>query len=405
MQLVESHIINKEHSFYNECDVLCFKTKNLYNSCLYEIRQAYIKDEANILFTLHHLMKDTEVYKELPAKVSSTVLNTVVLNFKSFFAALNAYKANPSKFNARPKLPKYLDKVDGRFFASYTNQAISKKVFKKSHKVKLSKTIIELNTKITDFKLIDCVRVVPHLGYYTIEIVYTFETKPMLDDNKRYGSIDLGVNNLAVMTSNVKGFTPIKVNGRPLKSMNQFYNKKLSEIKSILKTRNDKSKSKAINKLNLKRKNKIDNYLHSKSKEIVKLCVDNKLNTLVVGKNVGWKQDSEMSKKNNQNFIQIPHSRFIDMLVYKCEIEGIKVITQNEAYTSKCSFLDSEKSCKHDTYKGVGIKRGMFRTASGSLINADVNGSYNILVKAIPNAFVNGIEGVGVHPIDLKSIK
>jgi len=377
----------------------------LYNSCLYTVRQSYIKDKTNVLFNLHHLMKDTDVYKDLPAKVSSTVLNCVIFNFKSYFAALKSYDVNPKKFNSRPKLPKYLDKKDGRFFTSYTNQAISKKVFKSSHVVKLSKTNIEINTKITDFGLIDCVRIIPNNGYYTIEIVYTISTKYMLEDNQRYIGIDLGVNNLGVLTSNVDDLNPLKINGRPLKSINQFYNKRLSEMKNILEKRNKSFKSKNINKLSLKRKNKVDNYLHESSKEIVNYCVKNKINTIVIGKNDGWKQDSEMSKKTNQNFIQIPHSRFISMITYKSEIEGIKVITTNESYTSKCSFLDGEIPKKHDTYKGRRIKRGMFKSEKGILINADVNGSYNILIKVVPNAFVNGIEGVGVHPIDIKSVK
>lgn len=405
MQLVEQHIIKSNNPFYKECDQLCFKTKNLYNSCLYTIRQEYILNNNNILWNLHHLMKDTEQYKDLPAKVSSTVLNMVQINFKSFFAALKSYDSNPRKFNSRPRIPGYLDKIDGRFFASYTNQAISPKIFRLKHVVKLSKTNIELNTKITNFELINCVRVIPNNGYYTIEIIYTTPVKPMLEDNNMYLGIDLGVSNLAVLTSNVKGLNPVKVNGRPLKSINQFYNKKLADIKSVLKQRNDKYKSKKINKLNLKRKNKVDNYLHNSSKQIVNYCIENQINTIVVGKNDGWKQDSEMSKQNNQNFISIPHSRFIDMLKYKCEIEGIKVITKNESYTSKCSFLDSEFPQKQSIYAGKRIKRGMFRTSKGILINADVNGSYNIILKAFPKAFVNGIEGVGVHPSDLKSAK
>lgn len=130
--------------------------------------------------------------------------------------------------------------------------------------------------------------------------------------------------------------------------------------------------------------------------------VSNNINTLVIGNNKEWKQDINIGKRNNQNFVQIPHGRFIDMLEYKCKLLGINVILQEESYTSKCSFLDSEKICKHEEYLGRRIKRGLFRSGNGVLINADVNGSYNIMRKAIPNAFANGIEGLAVNPIKLE---
>ena len=123
--------------------------------------------------------------------------------------------------------------------------------------------------------------------------------------------------------------------------------------------------------------------------------------TLVIGKNPGIKQDINIGKVNNQNFVQIPVMKFADMVKYKCELEGIKVLYNEESYTSKCSFLDLEPICKHDKYMGKRVKRGLFVSSNGTKINADVNGSYNIMIKSIPNAFANGIEGVGVHPLVL----
>lgn len=413
MQLVEQHIINYNSEFYSECDSLCFKTKNLYNSCLYIIRQAYIKDKVNLLYDLHSLMKDSEQYKDLPAKVSSTVILMVQHNFKSFFKANVEYYKTPSKFKGRPKLPRYLNPESGRFIASYTNQAISKKIFKKSNKIKLSGSNIELFTKITDFDIINCVRIVPRLGYYVIEIVYTITDKIKLNDNKKYLSIDLGINNLATLTSNVKGVNPIIINGKPLKSINQYYNKKLSERTSILEKANKKKTSKYTQKLTLKRKNKVDNYLHKASKEIVKIAKSNELNTIIIGKNDNWKSDSELGKINNQNFVNIPHSRFIEMISYKCEIEGINIILQEESYTSKSSFLNLDNIPiykKNDenkyNFSGYRLHRGLYKIKGEKrIINADVNGSYNILRKAIPNVFSDGIEGLGVTPVVCKTIK
>jgi IS605 OrfB family transposase len=351
-------------------------------------------------------MKDTEQYKALPAKVSSTVILMVQKNFKSFFKSIADYAVNPSKYNGRPRLPKYLDTVSGRFFVSYTNQAISKKVFNKTNKIKLSGSNIEFKTKIDSFDKIDCVRIVPKNGYYVIEAVYTIDDKPKLDDNNRYYAVDLGVNNLATITSNVKEHTPLIINGKPLKSVNQYYNKRLAYYKSQLDKRDQGKTSKRINRLNLKRKNKIDNYLHKASKSIVELCKVNEMNTLIIGKNDKWKQDVNIGSKNNQNFVNIPHSRFIEMLTYKCEREGINVMIQEESYTSKASFLNldhiptyREKDNAEHTFSGYRQSRGLYKLkGEDKVINADVNGSYNILRKAIPKVFIDGIEGIGVYP-------
>ncbi len=411
MQLVEQHIVKSSSPFYNECESLTFKGKNLYNSCLYVLKEAYKKDKSNLLYDLHKIMKDSEPYKELPAKVSSSVLLMVQKNYKSYFKSLAEYKKRPDKFKGIPRMPKYLDSKDGRFGVSWTNQAISKKIFKKYGKIKLSKTSIEFKTRINKFESIDCIRIIPKTGYHVIEVIYTILDTEKLADNNRYMAIDLGVNNLATLTSNK--IDPLIINGKPLKSINQFYNKRLAYYKSILKTRNKKNVSKNVNKLHLKRKNKVDNYLHKSSKEIINKLIENKINTLIIGNNDGWKQDINIGNKNNQNFVSIPHSRFINMLVYKCEKEGINLVLQEESYTSQSSFLDLDKipvygrkSVKNEyKFSGRRIGRGLYRSKNGGIINSDVNGSYNILRKAFPKVFTDGIEGLGVNPKVIKTLK
>jgi len=412
LQLVEQHIIKSNNPFFKECDNICFKSKNLYNSCLYNIRQEYINNKINIINNLYHIMKNTDEYKSLPRKVSSSVLLMVQKNFKSFFNSLKEYNKNLNKFKNRPHLPKYLDKIDGRYMVSYTNQAISKKIFKKVNKIKLSQSNIEFKTKINDFNIIDCIRIVPKIGYYVIEIVYTIKEKGLLNDNNQYLSIDIGLNNLATLTSNKINFDPIIINGKPLKNINQYYNKKRSDLQSILKIRNNKNNSNKLNLLTLKRKNKIDNYLHKASKNIINICNENNINTIIIGKNDNWKQDINIGKTNNQNFVNIPHSRFIEIIKYKCEISGIKFITIEESYTSKASFLDLDKIPNYSknnktnyNFNGKRISRGLYKTNKGIIINADVNGSYNILRKAIPKVFSNGVEGVRVHPKIIKILK
>ena len=413
MQLSEQYIIKQNNKYFKECNELTFKSKNLYNKSLYIIRQEYIHNKVNVIGTLYKLVKNSDEYKSLPAKVSAYILIMVQQNFKSFFKALESFKKYPHLFKLRPRLPRYLDKVDGRFIVSYTNQAISKKVFKKTGLIKLSLSNIEFKTTIKEFSKIDCVRIVPKIGYYVIELVYTIEDTKQLEDNSRYCSIDLGVNNLATITSNVKDVKPIIINGKALKSINQNYNRLKSEVQSILEIRNTKYKSKRLNNINLKRKNKVDNYLHKSSKLIVEHLVNNSINTLIIGKNDNWKQDVEMSKKNNQSFVSIPHSRFIQMLEYKCERSGIKVVLTEESYTSKASFLNLDELPKYSKetkekyeFSGYRENRGSYKIkGSNTRINADVNGSYNILRKVVPNAFVEGIEGFEVIPVIIKITK
>ena len=406
MNLVERHIISLSHSHYSECDDLCFKSKNIYNLSLYKIRQGFFDNDYTPLNNLYHIMKTEECFQSLPMKVATATTIQVQKNFKSFFKAIKEYKINPSKFIGRPKLPSYLDTNDGRFVVSYNYQAISKKVFKKSNKIKLSGTNIEFNTKITEFDSIACVRIVPRLDHYVIEVVYSTEDVKPIRDNHRYASIDLGLSNLATITSNTKELKPIIINGKPLKSINQYYNKKLAERKSLLEKLNKIKTSKYTRKLTNKRNNKIDNYLHKASKHVVKILSDNNISKLVVGSNKQWKNECNMSKRNNQNFVQIPHSRFISMITYKCELAGIRVIIQEESYTSKASFLNLDfiptygKITTEPSFSGYRKCRGLYKIkGQKTLINADVNGSYNILRKAIPNAFANGIEGLSVNPV------
>jgi putative transposase len=232
-----------------------------------------------------------------------------------------------------------------------------------------------------------------------IEVVYSTEIQPADLDYTLVAGIDLGLNNLAVIASNKPGFQSVVVNGRPLKSINQFYNKRKAELQSILGL--EKAKSHRIERLTDTRNRRVNHYLHTASKRIADLLVKEQIGMLVIGKNGGWKQEISIGKRNNQNFVSIPHARFVDMLTYKCQLVGINVVVTEESHTSKCSFLDMESIGHHDRYQGKRIKRGMFRSATGKLINADLNGAYNIIRKVAPSAFANGVEDVAVHPVAL----
>ncbi len=375
MQLVEQHIIKKNDNRYKILDEVCFKSKNLYNAALYEIRQHFFNTKQFLnWFSIDKIFKEKKQddYYSLPCKVSQQTLKLLNQNFKSFFSLLK--KKNYTK---KKSIPKYLDKSKGRFVAVYTNQAISKKELRNGM-IQLSGTDFKIKTKV-DGNSINQVRIVPKNSYYKVEVIYEVEEIEELEDNEKYAAIDLGVNNLATVSFNES--KPFIINGKPLKSINQFYNKRKSELQSKLS--GDRKSSNKINSITRKRNNKIKNYLYKASRCIVNHLVSNNVNTLIIGKNDNWKQETNIGKKNNQNFVLIPHSQFVEMISYKCKLVGIAVMMTEESYTSKCSFIDNEEMKHHEEYKGKRIKRGLFRTNEGRLINADLNGSLNIMRKVI----------------------
>ena len=375
MILSERHII-KNSELFNELDNMCFLSKNLYNKGLYIVRQHFFNTEKYLNYnTLENILKKSKDvdYYALPTKVSQQILMVLDNNFKSFFKLLE--KKKKGLYKEKVKIPKYLDK-DSRNLLIFTSQAISKK-FIKNGIIKLSNVKHVVKTKV---KVVKQVRIIHKGNHIVVEVLYEKQSKDIVTNN-RYAAIDLGLNNLATISSNVT--KPFIVNGKPLKSINQYYNKTKSNLQSKLK--NNEKSNKRISSLNLKRNNKINDYLHKSSTFIVNYLVSNNISMLIVGHNKEWKQNIKIGKKNNQNFVSIPHSRFKELLKYKCELEGIKYIEIEESYTSKCSFLDNEEICKHTSYKGKRVKRGLFKSNDGTLINADVNGSLNILKKVVGN--------------------
>lgn len=370
MILTERHIIRKTNSLYKELDMLCFLSKNLYNSALYTVRQFYFENKKyiNWININNQFIKSKQIdYYTLPCKVSQQTLKMVDQNMKSFFNALKAK-------NSKPRLPKYLDKTKGRFVVTYTNQAISKTELKKGYIV-LSKTNIRIKTKIHD---VQQVRIVPQNNVIVVEVLYKADCKSNVSDVRKYCGVDFGLDNL--MSCGFSDVRPMLINGRPLKSINWYYNKKKAELQSLLK---NKYTSNRITNLTIKRNNKINNYLHKSSRLFINYLVSNDITDVVIGYNKEWKQGINIGRVNNQNFVNIPYYKLLNMLTYKCELLGITVHITEESYTSKCSFLDNEEICKHEDYKGKRIKRGLYKSSDGRLINADVNGALNILKKVI----------------------
>jgi hypothetical protein len=396
MQLVERHIIKKSHQFYKQIDALSFQSKNLYNSLHYIVKQNYINNKKYTSFKeLYAAIKQNPIWNGcgLPKKVCNQIVKLVDKEYSSFYKALKSFKSNPNKFTGIPKPPRYKDSVKGRELLIYEKQALYKTIFKKTGKIKLSDTSIIINTQIKSFDDVDQVRIVPSSNYYVIDVIYTKpEDVPKSNDN--IAAIDLGLNNLATV-SFIDGKKPFIINGKPLKAINQYYNKTKSYYQSKL-NKNKKSSNKIV-KITNKRNRKIEDYLHKASKILVDQLVSRDVSRLIIGYNQNWKQDINIGKKNNQNFVSIPHHKFVSMLEYKCKLKGISTEKIEESYTSKCSFLDGEEMKHHEKYMGKRVKRGLFKSKTGKLINADLNGSYNIMRKVIPN-FIEGIEAIAMWP-------
>ena len=308
----------------------------------------------------------------------------------SFFKLLKL--KNKGEYERNVSLPYYKEKL-GRNLLIFTNQAISKKQLETNKIIKFSKNI--QTTIHTKQELIQQVRVVPHgHDYIVVEVLYNKPEPLLKQDNQRYISIDLGINNLCTIGTNCKEIDNIIINGKPVKSINQYYNKQVAKYKSIQDTKCKTAYTKKLQNLRIKRENKLNDYLHKTSRYIVNHLVSNNINTLIIGYNKEWKQETNIGKVNNQKFIQIPYLKLINQLQYKCKLEGINVIIQEESYTSKSSFIDNDfiptfKSTTELNYKfsGKRIVRGLYKSLKGRLINADLNGSLNILKKVVPNAF------------------
>jgi len=394
MKLVEIHLIKRKHRLFKALDQVCFKAKNLHNAALYNVRQHFF--QTGTLLDYYQLQKDFQNsrqpdYIALPTKVSQQILMLVCRNFKSFLHACQAYSEHPEKFQAPPRIPGYKHKTQGRYVAIYTIQSISKPMLRQGQ-ISLSQSEIKF---CTHQHKIQQVRLIPRRNHYKIEVVYLTEPQSCILDKSKVAGVDIGLDNLAAVTSNQANFQPLLINGRPLKAINHYFNRRRSQLMSQLKTADF---SHQLERLTHKRNCKINNYLHHASRYLIDILLVQNIGTLVIGKNDLWKQNIELGKRNNQNFVGIPHARFISQLQYKAQLVGINVIITEESYTSKCSFLDLEQIGKHKVYCGQRIARGLFQAANGRKINADINASANIIRKAIPNAFANGIQGIVVFP-------
>ena len=391
MDLTEKEIIYSTDERFDLIKELCHLSKNLYNASLYDVRQYYFETKSyrtwqsqRPIFTKNN----NSDYYALQSHVAGEVLMQVGRQFLSFFN---------NKSNKKKRIPKYKDK-NGYNVVTFPKLAISKQIdfdedkqiytytlCKKSYNLKIQST--KPNVKMVQF--------VYDEANNLIKCFKTHEVKqPKLKkDNSRYFSIDPGLNNIVSIYNNI-GIRPLLYNGRPIKSINQYYNKTNSKLRSELPS-NIKS-SKRLKQLSFKRNNKIDYEMHKISTHIINEAIRNNISKIIIGNNVGWKNEINLGRRNNQNFVNIPHTKLFNQLLYKGLLNGIEVIFTEESYTSKTSFFDKDELPvygENDNHKFSGrrISRGLYKDSKGNLWNADLNGGGNIMRKISDKASYKNI--------------
>ena len=432
--------IKKGHNLYDYFLDLSGKAKNLYNATNYHIRQPYFrfvcnKDHSNIQESVEYInsvlpeinekrtkkldkkgkpLKPFKLLSEknyspkervldavfrkqknidfesLPAHVNYLIIKEVCENWKSFYEANKGYKENPSKYTGRPKPPKYKKKGTLKSF-SFSN--INCKFKEGGETLIFPKTKATLKVGKLEGKLKQ-VDVSYNNGQFQVNVVMELPyVEPEQLNQERSIGIDLGVDNFAAISNNFNE-RPIIIKGKEIKHINYVYNKNrakyYSKIRQGKKYNQGIFTTKRLNNITLKRNHKIKDFMHKTSTTIINYCVENNVGVIVVGQNKGWKQGINIGKRNNQNFVQIPYYKFIQMLELKAKNKGITLVKQEESYTSKASFLDKdiipvyekEDKEKHK-FSGSRKTRGLYISSSGVKLNADLNGSYNILRKYI----------------------
>ena len=381
----------------------------MYNIALYNVRQQFFNTKQYLSYNSnYYLLKENEVYKLLGAKTSQNTMKQVDFAFKSFFALLKK-KAN-GNYSKKVKMPKYLEK-DGYYPLIFDKFSISKGYFK----VYMSKEFEDLygSIKIKVPNNLECrkikyIKIIPiyDCQYFEIQYTYLIESEELNLNKNNVLGIDIGVNNLCTCVTN-NGYSFI-IDGRPIKSMNQYTNKQVAYYKSII-NKQGLFHSKRINSLWFKRNNFIDDYLNKCVNHIMKFAINNDIGTIVLGYNDDFQQNSKMGRVNNQNFVNVPFSKLISKLEHKCSNLGITFLIQEESYTSKASFIDEDdiptyikgNNTKY-SFSGNRIKRGLYKTKDGIILNADVNGALNIIRKTIQTQGLNCL--ISVSKIQLGNI-
>jgi len=382
------HLTKQE---YVALKTLCRLSKNLYNATLYAIRQYYFTEKKYLRYeSAYHALKDNENYKLLNTDIAQQTMKVVDRNFKSFFALINKAKQCDYKFS-NIKLPHYLPK-DGYFMLIIPRFTVKDGYFTvpMSNAFKKEFGTVKLPfPKNLDKKQVKEIRIIPkhNCKFFEIDFVYIQEQQTMqLNPNNALG-IDLGLDNLATCVTNT-GASFI-VDGKKLKSINQWYNKENARLQSIKDKQGIKGLTNRQYRLLTKRNNRVNYYMNKTARIIVNYCIQNNIGNIVVGYNLDWKRNINIGSCNNQNFAQIPHGNLRVKIKSLCERYGINYVEQEESYTSQADFFANDTlpvynadNPREYNFSGKRISRGQYRTYQGTIINADCNGALNILRKS-----------------------
>ena len=410
MQLTERHLIKPNHELYATLDDLTFKAKNLYNHGLYLYRQSYFEYKSNPDNpVLSWVEIDKSLRKQghddiraLPSKVANAVLKNLGENITSYWKSVRLKREGG--LAQKPKLPGYLHKTEGRYPVSFNYQTFGNKRGYNNELFLCPKGInLPIPTKVANPKQ---VRIVPKHNNFIIEVIYNVEESAPKYTSK-YAGIDLGVDNFATITFSTQN-NPLIIKGLELKSINQGYNRLISNAQSLLPGTCKTSKS--IHRLWSRRSWILRTKIHQITAFLANLFDEMQIEKVFIGKNNNWKQKLPFGKKVKQRFAYLPYETFIEQLQYKCQLRGITVVVQEESYTSKASFLDGDDipvygETENPKFSGRRIKRGLYKTGKGQMINADVNGSYNILKKGLMNNHLSlNVDSPLIHPLVVKGI-
>ena len=345
---------------------------------------------------LRHKEYECEEYNNFGKMVScnaEAIIHLAAQNFKAFLMALKSFKKNKSNFTGIPKIPGY-NKKEQEFMVIIRDKqcAIKEGMMRFPKKLNLDKIYVgDLD--------IAHVRIFPGKKKYKVEVVYKVEALPKRKKGNIAG-IDLGLDNLAIVAINKRGIRPLLINGRPLKSMNLYFNNKRDKVQSELKKCNDKYMSNKLETLYRKRNNRFNTFMHKASKEIIDYCLEHNVKQIIIGHNKLQKQESKL-----KNFVAIPTFRLIELIKYKAEYQGIEVVEIEESYTSITSYLDKEKPIKDNANKARRQHRGLFVSNKGKKINADVNSAYQIMKKVIGNDVIKPIKNNSMfNPIKISMV-
>ena len=388
---------------------LCWHSARLYNVSLYNIRQTFFAEKKYLKYeSNYHLAKLNENFELMPSAVAQQTMKVVDRSFKSFFALLKKAKKGNYQYN-KIQMPHYLKKED-HFLLIFPTSAFRIKndrlyigVSGQSKKEGIKDISFHIPNYLKTKKIKE-VRLIPKLSmkYFNLEIVYESPINSLNLNKNSFLSIDIGINNLMTCfdQSNNKTFI---VDGKQLKNINYYWNKQIAKLSSIKDKQKNKKWTKRMYAITEKRNNRMMDTMRKSTKYIISYCIKNDIGNIVIGRNIDMKRDINIGSKNNQNFVQIPFNQLFQQLSYRSKEIGIKYIEVEESYTSKCSSIDNEIIEYHDTYMGTRIKRGLFKTKNNLYINADVNGSINILRKATGIGLTpDQIKGILVYPLKIR---